>query len=445
MPPATCLSGQALYEGVADLTGPTATFGPVAVAVNGAFDAALRFDEPVAVPEVGAFLATNATVEAVTVSPTDPTRYAVRVVPGVDGEVVLTLPAGAAIDGAGNALVASATLATVLDTRAPTASAGVVPALVGARFEVVLSFDEPIEGFEPRGSGNWPTRCWMVSRLTRTVAGTLLELVPLGSGAVTATLSAAAVSDAAGNGNAATVLVETVADLDPPQATIVDAPVTATGAFDVRFGFAEPTDAPGPDALAPVNATVETVVAGGRARRVRGARDTAGRGRGSRYRSGPVRSRISPAMTAWPRRRSRCWSDTVAPVVSVGPLPAQVGATFELKLAFSEPVTGLAPESIAVDNGTVTDLVLAEDGLSARVTVAAAGDGPLSVELLGDAAGDAGRKRRGRGRALRRPGRHDRADGVGDAGIRRRWRALRDRAGPSTSPSRASRPGTWSW
>ena len=134
----------------ADLTGPEVDIASDSTgAVSGAFEVTIAFSEPVTGFELEDIQLTNATASNFTeVSPQD---YTATITPEESGEVRVDVAEDVAEDASGNGNEAAQTFTIEADLERPevTIAGPTEPVPVGmARFEVTITFSEPVEGFE---------------------------------------------------------------------------------------------------------------------------------------------------------------------------------------------------------------------------------------------------------------------------------------------------------
>ncbi|MBN1953055.1 MAG: T9SS type A sorting domain-containing protein [Bacteroidales bacterium] len=188
-----------------DLTGPTPsmTAGSSELSNNETGQLTITFDEPVTGLSADAFVITNGTAGSLTTL-TEGTEYKLDVNVSDQGMVVVELPAGAVADEAGNLSVAAATVAWTYDGIAPTASlsSGLTEPTEELILTITIDFNEEVEGlalddFNPTNG--------TVSNLVEVTAGLsyTLDITATAAGEVSVELAAGAVTDAAGNKNAA--------------------------------------------------------------------------------------------------------------------------------------------------------------------------------------------------------------------------------------------------
>ncbi|HYH67977.1 MAG TPA: Ig-like domain-containing protein, partial [Urbifossiella sp.] len=336
-------------------------------------------------------------------------RFGVLVTPTTGGTLLLRLKAGAAVaDAAGNdpdlPVVAGRTL--VVDAAAPTVTvsrpAGQAAVTNTQPLQFAVAFSEPVVGFGPgsvRLAGPGTAGAGIAvsgdgQSFVVTVSGLTAD------GAVTLTVPAAAVTDAAGNANAASAGGDNTVTLDtvpPAIGSPVLTPASDTGAADGVTADATPTFTGTAEAGATVElfegatrlGTTTATVAGwtitsitladGPHVLVARATDAAGNAADS----APVTVLIDTSRA------------TVAVTLAPGQPDAVLGDDAGISVTFavttSEPVGSLNPAALAVvgtAGGRVT--VITGSGTSFLVTVGAiTGVGSVSVAVAEGAAADA--------------------------------------------------------
>ncbi len=158
------------------------------------------------------------------------------------GPVTFSLPAGVALDGAGNDNVAATPLTLNVDTSGMTpVLSSTTPSLSNvATFVVAIDFDEPVVGFtlpDLTVLGGSASNLTTVDAAAGKYSATI---TPAADGNVTVQLPAGAVLDAAGNPNLASEELLRSIDSSSPLATLSLSPTTVRGTFDVAIQFNEP-------------------------------------------------------------------------------------------------------------------------------------------------------------------------------------------------------------
>ena len=185
--------------------------------------------------------------------------YEVTITPdsnGMKGDLVISVPAGAATDAAGNASIASSTSATVdYNPNAPTVTISGEPSdTQTGPFDVTVTFNEAVTGFtagdislsgvNASASIGEPTGNAYPVTITPTSDGTLTISIPVG-----------VVMDTETDYNVASNVVTVEVDVLAPTVT-VNAPDANDGtAFDVTFTFSEDVSGFDPSDLRLMNAT----------------------------------------------------------------------------------------------------------------------------------------------------------------------------------------------
>ena len=251
---------------------------------NGAFDVTITFTEVVAKflrSDVSLSGAATASVTALVT--TDHTVFTATITPTTSGEVTLSVAAGVAEGATNNHNTASEPQTVTVDMDPPAVSILVPPTAQKRRFDVVITFSEPVSGFEKTDLQLTVTEAEPVSGFelplppalppppeleasllsaedtagTRVVlqSGPSVEIRSLTttdnitytaninftvSGTVEFDIAENVATDAAGNGNLEAS--EQIATLDKNKPLVkISAPDTAqTGAFDVVITFSEP-------------------------------------------------------------------------------------------------------------------------------------------------------------------------------------------------------------
>ncbi|WP_417493245.1 Ig-like domain-containing protein [Maricaulis sp.] len=241
-----------------DNTAPVATMTSAATdPVTGAFTLNIAFDESIAGSGneliVGELVISNGL--ASNFQPQAANSYSVTITPVADGPVTVDIPAGVALDYAGNLNLASAQFSITADSTAPTlAITGPSAAQTGA-FTATFTFSESVSGF---ALGDIAVGNGTASALAGSGAVYTATVTPAADGTVTIDVAASVATDAAGNNNTAATQFAVAADLSLPTVVSVvvsDANLTVGDvgtSFTVAATFSEALDT----AIAPVFAFV---------------------------------------------------------------------------------------------------------------------------------------------------------------------------------------------
>ncbi len=353
--------------------------------VGGAFEVAIHFSESVYgfVPrDIGVSNGTSSNFNKVSAQ-----DYTFTITPEETGEVTVEIAAGVASDAVGNANKAAEPLVIEADlTRPGVVIASEAAAPVGGAFEVSVTFDEAVTGFEQSGIAvtNGTVTGFSGSGMDYTA-----EITPALGGEVSVRVEADAAADAAGNGNEAAEPFVIEADLAGPTVEIAsEAAGPVSGAFTATFAFSEAvTGFERSDVQVTngavigfsgsgTNYTAEIDPAESGEVTVSIAADTA------EDAAGNGNEAAQPFLIAADLERPR-----VTVTGPADPVPAGVGG-FQVTIAFSEPVQGFAREDIQLGNATLTDFV-ATSSLVYQATIDPAAPGqPVVVEIPADVAAD---------------------------------------------------------
>ncbi|MDX5480720.1 MAG: Ig-like domain-containing protein, partial [Hymenobacteraceae bacterium] len=170
--------------------------------------------------------------------------YAATVTPAADGQVLVSVAAGVAVDAATNGNLASNEVSILYDVAKPTVAL-TTPAAdpTNAPFTVTFTFSEPVTGF---AQGDISVTNATVSDLTAASTSVYTARVtPTADGEVTVSVAAGVAQDAATNGNEASAILSRIYDATRPTVTLAttaadptNAPFTATFSFSEEvFGF----------------------------------------------------------------------------------------------------------------------------------------------------------------------------------------------------------------
>ena len=209
----------------------SAAVGPVA----GAFEVTITFSEAVTGFEQHEIAVTNGSVTGFGGSETS---YTAEITPSQSGEVRVEVGAEVAEDAAGDGNRAAEPWIVEVDLERPVvaiASAAVGP--VAGAFEVTITFNEAVTGFE---QSDIQVTNGTVTDFSGSGTSYTAEITPTESGEVTVEVGAEVAEDAAGDGNRAAEPWIVEVDLERPVVAIASAAVGPVfGAFEVTITFNE--------------------------------------------------------------------------------------------------------------------------------------------------------------------------------------------------------------
>ncbi|WP_422369907.1 Ig-like domain-containing protein [Hoeflea sp.] len=418
---------------VLDTTVPSITISGVpAVTGTAPFTATFTFSKKVRDFAIDDLVLVNATASAFDES--NAPVYTAQITPDGNGDVLISVDAGAAQDAAGNLSVASAISTAAFDVTAPTVSFRGVPASTGpAGFVATIVVSEETSGFD-------------ISDLVLVNATASLfdsgraplftvQITPDESGDILLSVPADSMVDTAGFGNAASETVNVTLDTAPPAVSSIETEDSdpANGQLSWKVTFSESVRGVGPqnfnvEGVTGANITVTPLfqekaslypmtpagflreligvrsahaanppatqylvtVSGGNVATLTGSAvlvfgsaagitDASGQGLVSVTPTGINQSAINP--------------DTDAPTVAQIVAPARVEGAFDANVIFSEPVTGFDATDLTVTNATV-DAVTPQAPVGGFATVFTVRltpqtHGQVTIAVVASAAADA--------------------------------------------------------
>ena len=194
-----------------------------------------------------------------TINPVNARVYEVTITPpsaGMKGTLIISVPAGAATDTAGNASIASSMSATVnYNPNAPTVTISQPSGTQTAAFVVTITFNEAVTGFSAAD-----IRLTGVSTDPLMIRGPTgnaypVTITPTSDGTLTIFMEAGAVMDTDRDGNVASNVVTVDVDVVAPRVTVINAPDASNEqAFDVTITFSEDVTGFDPSELMLTNA-----------------------------------------------------------------------------------------------------------------------------------------------------------------------------------------------
>ena len=314
--------------------------------------------------------------------------YTATITPAASGTVTVDVPANVADDAVGNGNEAASQYSVEADIDTPTVSITGPTDDQNSAFDITITFSEDVTGFEQSditiGNGTATAFSGSGSSYTATIT-------PAASGTVTVDVPANVADDAVGNGNEAASQYSVEADIDAPTVSISGPTDEQNSAFDITITFSEDVTGFEQSDITIGNGSV-----------------TAFSGSGSSYTatitpaaSGTVTADVPANVTTdavgngneaasqfavTVSIRATTQVDLDKPTVSItGPTDDQNSA-FDVKITFSEDVTGFEQGDITVANGTITAFSGSDASYTATITPAASGT--VTVDVPADVATD---------------------------------------------------------
>ena len=373
------------FSVLADLDAPTVSITGPTDTQNGAFDATITFSEDVTGFEQGDITVGNGSVTAFSGSGSS---YTATITPAATGTVTVDVPADVATDVVEKGNEAASQFSVEADIDAPTVSISGPTDDQNGAFDVTITFSEDVTGFEQSditvGNGSVTTFSGSGSSYTATIT-------PAASGIITVDVPADVATDSAGNGNEAaqfsneaTRQFSVQADLDAPTVTITGPTDDQNSTFDITITFSE--DVTGFEQS-------DVTVGNGSITAFSGSEDSYTatiEPSDSGTITVDVPANVADDAVGNSNEAASQYSveaDIDAPTVSIaGPTDDQNSA-FDVKITFSEDVTGFEQSDVTVTNGTIT--ALSGSGSSYTATITPAATGTVTVDVPANVADDA--------------------------------------------------------
>ncbi len=364
--------------------------------INGQFVTYFTFNEDVSSFSVDDLVVQNATV--INFFSHNAREYSATVIPGVDGAINISLPAGVSFDYAGNGNDVSNTFSIEFDGTKPTVVVTSDINVAGASFVASITFDEIVTGFsiEDIVSNNA-----MLSNLTETSSSVLkskdilvnnagssytVVVTPITDGLVTLDIAADVAEDAASNGNTAASQFSVNYDATNPTVNITGASGVISTAFTATITFSEDVTGFVQGDITVSNATLSGFSATNA--QVYTALVTPSD-------DGQVTLNVASNVAADPANNGNMPAsqfsvnyDATNPTVNITGASGTVNAAFTATITFSEDVTGFVQGDITVSNATLSGF----SATSAQVytaLVTPSGDGQVTLDVANNVAEDA--------------------------------------------------------
>ena len=232
---------------VDDTEGPTVSISvPTDTQSSSAFDIDIGFNEIVFDFDVNDISLTGSTATATVTSKgygwsnSGSIEYSFKVTPTTSGDLVISVPAGAAKDALDNQNTASGTHTVTIDMGIPSVSSITSTSVESGMFNITITFSEAVSGFEQAdlsvsGAGSSIT-AWEAATDNTTFTATVTATT---SGDVNYYVPAGVATDTDGKSNTASNRYSRGVDLDPPSVEVSVPTDEQSGAFDVTITFSE--------------------------------------------------------------------------------------------------------------------------------------------------------------------------------------------------------------
>ncbi|WP_190273944.1 Ig-like domain-containing protein [Maricaulis maris] len=313
--------------------------------------------------------------------------YTATVTPAADGDVVITVPAGAAQDGTSNASLAATPVTIVFDATAPTvAIAANVGPTVGGPFEATFTFSESVTGFAEGDITVGNGTASNVNGVSQSVY--TATITPAADGQVTIDVAAQAAFDLAGNFStaAAQFTITKVSDAIPPDVVLsTSATDPVSGAFAITATFSEDVTGFELADLVVGNGVASNFSAVSASVYTADITPTTDGAVTVDVATGAANDGAGNPSTA--AAQFSISSDATPPGLAISLPGATVEGTFTATFTFSEGVTGFELSDITVTNGAASALTPGATGVY-TATITPETVGALTVSVAEGAAQD---------------------------------------------------------
>ena len=374
----------------ADQTPPTVTISGPTAPQRGTFNVRIAFSEPVTGFEQGDVTVGNGFVREFSGSEAS-YRAKIRITPGFSGTVTVDVAANVAVDAADNGNTAASRFSVEGDQTRPTVSISGPTQLQNGPFDVTFTFTESMTGFE---QGDVSVGNGSVTAFSGSGRNYSATIAPAGAGTVTVDVAAHVATDATGNPNMPAKRFSVKAELASP-----NAPPVITDPGDKSYEQGEAITAFGitvsdadsdpltvtltglPSGLSYASGQVQGTVAADATAQAYTATITADDG---------VNSAVTETFTITVTEPDQTPpADQTPPTVTIsGPAAPQRG-TFNVRIAFSESVTGFEQGDVTVGNGFVREFSGSEASYRAKIRITPGFSGTVTVDVAANVAVDA--------------------------------------------------------
>ena len=374
----------------ADQTPPTVTISGPTAPRRGTFLVRFAFSEPVTGFEQGDVTVGNGFVREFFGSGAK-YRAKIRITPGFSGTVTVDVAANVATDAAGNPNTAASRFSVEGDQTRPTVTISGPAGLQKGPFDVTFTFSESVTGFE---KGDVTVGNGSVTAFSGSGRSYEATIAPAGAGTVTVDVAAHVAKDAPGNPNLPakrfSVQAEPASSNAPPVITAPDDKSYEQGeaitAFEITVTDADQdtvavTVTGLPSGLSYTSGQVQGTVAADAAAQAYTVTITADDG---------VNAAVTETFTITVTEPEQSPpADRTPPTVTIsGPTAPQRG-TFNVRIAFSEPVTGFEQGDVTVGNGFVREFSGSGAGYRAKIRITPGFSGTVTVDVAANVAADA--------------------------------------------------------
>ncbi|MDW3192036.1 MAG: Ig-like domain-containing protein [Cytophagales bacterium] len=360
-----------------DVTGPTPVLSTASTDVNASFEVTITFDE-----SIDGFTVDDLTIDNGVAGDFagSGTTYTTTITPETEGEVTVNVVAAVATDAAGNANSAATELAVNYDFTPPTPTLSTSDTNVSAAFDVTITFDESVTGFE---LADLSVTNGLASDLSGSGTVYTVTITPSEEGSVDISIAEGVAADAAGNANTASntlsVSFDGSADTTAPSVTLTTASTSVSGSFEIEITFSESVIGFELSDISVTNGSAADLEGSGSAYTATITPEEAGTvdiliAEGVATDAAENANTASNTLSVTFEENS----DTTAPSVTLTTANTSVSGSFEIEITFSESVIGFELSDISVTNGAAAGLEGSGSTYTATITPEEAG----TVDIL---------------------------------------------------------------
>ena len=377
-----------------DMDAPTVSFENVPTTPqNDEFTITIKFNEDVTEFTAADIDLDDGDADATAEISGGPQDYTATITPSSEGDLTIHVPAGVAIDTAGNNNEASAESTVTIDTTKPAPTITGLPSGTQTEaFDITVNFDEDVTDFDDAAD----ITLGGTARATATISEDAADeytvtITPTTEGTVTVTVPAGAAEDTAGNGNTASTTSGEI-DVDPVHPTVTLATTASepqNDDFDVTIAFSEDVENFDDDDITFGGTATATASVSGSDKDYTATINPTG--------SGNLTIKVAANAAEDEAENGNEASNTLSVTIDIDPPTVMLSGVpttpqngaFDITVRFNEDVTGFDDDDNDIDLGgtaTATATISEVDAQEYTVTITPTTEGTVTVTVPADAA-----------------------------------------------------------